>query len=103
MALTRTTEQSETLTVEMSAAQAFAAATNALAEVGKVKSSQEKFGRIVGSVRSGSMNMNRAELTIHVEPVDADHAKLTFHAIAQEGLIPQNTASKAITRILDAL
>jgi hypothetical protein len=103
MALTRTTEQSETLVVEMSAADAFDAATGALAKVGKVKASQEKFGRIVGRVRSGSMNMNSAELTVHVESVGPTQARLTFHAIAQEGLIPQNTAAKAITRVLDGM
>jgi hypothetical protein len=102
MALTRTTEQDETLVVQMSAADAFRAATVALDRVGKVKSAQV-FARIAGRVRGGTMNMNPAEITISVEPVDPGQSRVTFHAIAQEGLIPQGTASKAITRVLDGI
>ncbi|MHB1539323.1 MAG: hypothetical protein ACYCUM_13815 [Solirubrobacteraceae bacterium] len=47
--------------------------------------------------------MNPAELTIHVEAIGPTQAKLTFHAIAEEGLMPQSTAAKAITRVLDGM
>jgi exosome complex RNA-binding protein Rrp42 (RNase PH superfamily) len=103
MALTRTTEQHEELVVKMGVDEAFAASTAALAKVGKVQSSQKKFGRIVGKVRSGHMNMNRADITIRVEEIDGGGAKLIFDATAQEGLVSQNTAAKAITRVLDSI
>jgi hypothetical protein len=38
-----------------------------------------------------------------VERVDDSSSKLIFKASAQEGLIQQNSAAKAITRILDAM
>jgi hypothetical protein len=82
---------------------AFAAAAAALSRVGKVQSKQQHFGRIVGKVRSGHLNMKRADLTIRVESVDDSQTRLSFLVTAQEGAIPQNTAANAITRILESL
>lgn len=103
MALTRTTEQREDIVVPMSTREAFAAAKEALSRVGKVQSTQERFGRIVGKVRSGHLNMNRADVTIRVEAVTESESRLSFHVTAQEGAISQNTAARAITRILESL
>jgi hypothetical protein len=103
MALTRTTQQSEQLTLNMPQQEAFAALVTAIGSVGKVKSQQQAFGRIVGKVRSGHANMNKADLTVQVEPLDEVQTKVSFHATAQEGLVSQNTAAKAITRVLDGL
>lgn len=103
MALTRTTQQEEEVSVPMPFPVAFAQAVTAFQKIGKVQSIQEKYGRIVGSVGSGAFNMNRADVTIQVEQDGEGKARIKFKATAQEGLISQNTAAKAITRILDAM
>jgi len=103
MPLTRTTQQQEELSVPMPFAEAIQSVVDAFQRVGRVQSVQEKFGRVVGSVGSGVMNMNKADLTIRVEPDGESKSRLTFTATAQEGLMAQNTAAKAITRVLDAM
>lgn len=103
MALTRTTQQQEEVTVPLSAAEALKAVSKAFLRIGKVQSMQEKFGRIVGAIGSGTLNMNKADITIQVEPDGPARAKIKFAATAQEGLISQNTAAKAITRIIEAM
>ena len=103
MALTRTTQQEEEISVPMSGADALKAVVKALQRVGKVQSIQEKFGRVVGSIGSGVWNMNKADVTIQITPDGEARSKIHFMATAQEGLISQNTAAKAITRILDAI
>ena len=82
---------------------AFTEVVTAFQKVGKVQSIQEKCGRIVGSVGSGVFNMNKADVTVQVEAGGESKSQITFKATAQEGLISQNTAAKAITRILDAM
>lgn len=103
MALTRTTQQKEELSMPMPFAQAFAALLAAFKRVGRVQSTQDKFGRIVGSIGSGAFNMNKADVTIQVQPDGESQSKVVFTATAQEGLISQNTAAKAITRLLEAV
>ena len=103
MALTRTTAQGEELIVQQPLEEAFESVLAAYRQVGKVKSAQQSFGRIVGKVGSGTLNMNRAMVTVIVERIDESSSKLLFKASAQEGLMQQNTAAGAITRILDAM
>ena len=103
MALTRTTQQEEELSVQMPFAEALKSVVEAFQRIGKVQSVQEKFGRVVGSVGSGALNMNKADVTIQVEPDGETKSTIKFTATAQEGLISQNTAAKAITRILEAM
>ena len=103
MALTRTTQQQDELSVAMPFAEALKSVVEAFQRIGKVQSVQEKFGRVVGSVGSGMLNMNKADVTIQVEPDGETKSKIKFTATAQEGLISQNTAAKAITRILEAM
>ena len=103
MALTRTTYQKEEISIDMPCSDTFHTVLAALKGIGKVQSAQEKFGRIVGSVGSGTWNMNKADLTIQVHPSGENGSKVVITATAQEGLISQNTAAKAITRLLDAL
>jgi hypothetical protein len=86
----------------MSAVDAYQRAGMAFARVGKIKGQQDAFLRITGRVMSGAMNMNRADVTILVTPTAESTATLIFDATAQEGLIPQGTAAKAISRILEA-
>ena len=87
MALTRTTQQQEELPVPMPAADALRAFVVALRRVGRVSSVQEKFGRIVGSVRAGALNMNKADVTIQVQADGGAGSKVRLTATAQEGLI----------------
>jgi hypothetical protein len=102
MALTRTTQQQEEIKLSVPYLEAFRSVLSAFKKVGHVQSVQEKFGRIVGTIGSGGWNMNPANLTIQVQP-DGQYAKLVIVATAQEGLIPQNTAAGAISRLLDAI
>jgi hypothetical protein len=62
MALTRTMQQKEELSMLMPFAEAFPAVLAALKKAGRVQSVQEKFGRIVGSIGSSMFNMNKADL-----------------------------------------
>lgn len=103
MPLTRTTQQQEELSVPMRFADALETLVTAFQKVGKVQSIQEKFGRVVGSIGSGMLNMNKADVTVQVESEGDAKSRIKFTATAQEGLISQNTAAKAITRILDAM
>lgn len=103
MALTRTTQQQEELSVPMPFSDALKAVVTAFQKIGRVQSVQEKFGRVVGSIGSGMLNMNKADVTVQVESDGDTKSKIKFTATAQEGLISQNTAAKAVTRILDAM
>jgi ribosomal protein S20 len=47
--------------------------------------------------------MNRADVTVQVQPDRPDRSKIVFTATAQEGLISQDTAAKAISRLLEAV
>tara|TARA_B100000809_G_scaffold190455_1_gene189057 strand:- start:142 stop:453 length:312 start_codon:yes stop_codon:yes gene_type:complete len=103
MALTRTTQQEEEFAMPLPHGEAFASVLTAYNKIGKVQSSQEKFGRIVGKIGSGVWNMNSADVTVHVSPDGDSQSKVKFIATAQEGLISQNTGAKAISRLLDAI
>jgi hypothetical protein len=49
------------------------------------------------------LNKNNADVTVQVQPEGASQSKVIIIATAQEGLIPQNTAVKAISRLLEAI
>jgi hypothetical protein len=103
LALTRTTQQREELSMPMPFGDAFPAVLAGFKKVGRIQSVQEKFGRIVGSIGSGMFNMNKADVTVQVQPEGESQSKVVFTATAQEGLISQNTAAKAISRLLEAI
>ncbi len=103
MSLTRTVQQAEQLELQEDATQVFNAFYEALKAVGRVQSSQPPLGRIVGRVGSGAFNMNSADVTIRVAEGASGGSTVTILATAQEGLIQQNTAGLAISRILEAL
>lgn len=103
MSLTRTTDHSEEIDIPMGFADAFDSLVAAYEEAGRVQSVQQKFGRVVGTVGSGHLNMNRATVTVIVKPIDDSDSRLMFKSSAQEGLIQQNTAAKAVTRILEMM
>lgn len=103
MSLTRTTQQEEVLSVEMNFEEAFSTIKKAYGKVGKIQSFQEKFGRITGSIGSGILNMNKADVTINIIKKGEYTSEIKIMASTQEGLISQNTCGKAITRILDAI
>jgi len=81
----------------------FLAVLGAFKKVGRVQSVEHRSGRMVGSIGSGFLNMNNASITVEVQPIGKCESKVAITATAQEGLIPQNTAAKAISRMLEAL
>jgi hypothetical protein len=103
MALTRTVQQSEQIEIQGEISNVFNAIYVALASTGRVQSSQPALGRIVGRVGSGVFGMNSADITIRVAQLDSESCSVTILATAQEGLIQQNTAGLAISKILEAL
>ena len=103
MALTRTVQQAEDLEFDLPAINVYQAFYIALQNVGRVQSAQPALGRIVGRVGSGVLNMNSADITIKVTEESPESTKVKIQATAQEGLIQQNTAGLAISRILEAL
>ncbi len=103
MALTRTEFVDEEVTIYADAAKVYDAVVAALGRVGKIKSAEPHFRRVVARLFSRAGRMNAASVTAHVEPVAADQCKIMLNARAQEGLIPQHTAPKALSRLLAEL
>lgn len=103
MALTRTVQQVEELEFDVPALNAYQAFFVALQSVGTVQSAQPGLGRLTGCVGSGVWNMNRADVTIRVMDEGIESTRVKILVTAQEGLIQQNTAGHAISRILEAL
>ena len=103
MKLTRTTETVGEVTVPLSLAHAYQLALRAFNNVGSVESASEKSGTIKGVVGSGMGNMNPAQLVVEVAPHGDSQSRIVFHAAAEEGLIFQNTAEKAIARVQAAM
>lgn len=95
-------EQRQEYEVLMGQGASFRSALAAFRKVGKVRQADESLGRISGTVGSGIWNMNPSDVTVSVEPVTAERTRIRFVAVAQEGLVFQDTANKAISRILDA-
>src|SRR2546427_431938 len=90
----RTTQQTEEIAPDLGYEEALQKAISAFQRVGKVKSIQEQFGRIVGSVGSRVLNMNTADVTVRVEKTGGARSKIVLTATAQEGVILQNTAAR---------
>ena len=103
MALTRKTRHKEELSMPMASDEAFASIVAAFTRIGHIQSIQEQSGHIAGSVGSGMLNMNNADVTVQVQPDGESRSKVIITATAQEGLIPQNTAAKAISRLQEAV
>jgi hypothetical protein len=103
VALTRTEESVEALTIYADADAVYPEVVRALGAVRRVKTSDPKFRRVVGRIRSGTGNMNSATVTCSVEILGAQQSRLNIGATAQEGLIKQHTAPRAISRLLDHL
>ena len=103
MALTRTVQSTERVGVAIPPPAAFDAVCQALSQVGRVKQADRHFGRVVGRIFAGGMNMNRADVTVLIESNAGTGSSLTVTATVQEGLISQNTGPGAISRLLGAL
>jgi len=84
----------------MPAPEARRAVRDAGAKVGRLRSVAGEDGPIILRVGSGHFNLNRATVTVGVEASDSLRARVTLSAAAHEGLIFQDTAAKAIRRIL---
>lgn len=105
MALTRTTMDEESVEVALTPAEAYRRVLATIEAWGKVRSSQEQFGRITGKMRGTKIVLGPAatEVTVKVSGVDDRRTRVEIYATAQEGLVSQGYGAKAITRILDAL
>jgi hypothetical protein len=103
MALTRTEVSQETLVVFRDADDVYHDIRSAFAEVGKIKTEDSAFRRVVGRIFSGTGRMNPATVTVTVRPVSATESHIDIQASAQEGLVKQHTAPRAISRLLESL
>ena len=76
-------------------------AWDVLAHLGRAvdRSPEEDGVRVRGVVGAGALNMNPAVVDIAVAP----GGRVTIHAAAKEGLIPQRTARGAVRRVIDSL
>jgi hypothetical protein len=102
MALTRTEFIEESLSVPTDADATYEALRDAFAAVGKLKTEDPSFRRLVGRIYSGTAGMNAATVTVSVSANAAGGADLHVNANAQEGLIKQHTAPRAVSKLLDA-
>jgi len=103
VALTRSTSQIEEVSLALPAAAAYEIVLAAFGEVGKVQASELVFRRVSGRIFSGTGRMNPANVTVSVEAEGATDSKLRIASTAQEGLIPQNTAARAVSRLLASI
>ncbi len=87
----------------MTQADAFEKVVAAYGVIGKIKSQQNAFFRIEGKIGSGFGNMNLASVTVQVKRISDTSCTLVLDAIAKEGVINQNTAPKAVSRLLEAI
>lgn len=69
----------------------------------KLKTDDAHFRRVVGKIYSGAGKMNAATVTASVEALGKMESRIRINASAQEGLIKQHTAPRAISRLLDTL
>ena len=101
----RTTEQTETRTVPHPLDRARAALEQALETLGALDLEAKAEGdshTVTGVVGSGFFNMNPVCLTVLLEPIDENQTRARVRGTAKEGLIPQNSAAKAIARLFAA-
>jgi hypothetical protein len=103
MSLIRGTEIHEEFELNMTQADAFEKVVAAYGVIGKIKSQQNAFFRIEGKIGSGFGNMNLASVTVQVKRISDTSCTLVLDAIAKEGVINQNTAPKAVSRLLEAI
>jgi hypothetical protein len=103
VALTRTESSSETLVVYSAPEETWQAVRSAFEAVGKIKTVDESFRRVVGRIFSGGGRMNPATVTATVQPEPDERCRIDIQATAQEALIKQHTAPRAISRLLEEL
>ena len=81
---------------------AYEAIRAAFEAVGRIKTEEPSFRRVVGKIYSGGAGMNAATVTVSVSGDAVGGSELRINANAEEGLIKQHTAPRAISRLLDA-
>jgi Short C-terminal domain len=102
VALTRTESIDETLSASSDPDATYGALRDAFAAVGKMKTEDPSFRRLVGRIYSGAAGMNSATVTVSVSANPQGGSDLHVNASAQEGLIKQHTAPRAVSRLLEA-
>ena len=88
--LTRTESSQENLVVYSAPDATYRAVRSAFEVVGKVKTANDRFRRVVGRIFSGTGRMNPATVTASVQPLGDAECRVEIHANAQEGLIKQH-------------
>jgi hypothetical protein len=99
----RTEDIDETLTVYVGAEAAFVSVVAAFRQVGSVKSEDARFRRVVGKIKSGAAGMNAATVTVSVDMIGPLESRIKINASAQEGMVKQHTAPRAVARLLAAV
>ncbi len=77
--------------------------SSSFSKIGDIAASTQNLGIIEGSIGRGWLNLNPASVNILIEPGLGNTSKICITASAIEGLISQNTASKAIDRLESTL
>jgi hypothetical protein len=102
VALARTVIREEEILASLPRTDAFDRIQEGLRATGKVQTSDASRSRLTGWIRSGSLKMNKASLSVTVQQVDAKRSRVLFSVSAQEGLVDQNTCGRALSRLLSA-
>lgn len=102
MKLTRTTTYSDQTTLELPPQDAIEQVVAILGKHGAYLDRPDA-SVVRAVVGSGALNMNPAEVEIRVEPIGETRSRVHVEATAEEGLIKQRTAEKAVTRIIAGL
>jgi hypothetical protein len=96
----------EKLKVAMPPEKALKRGFSVLAKMGAMeeeKGAQAPYPFLKAVVRSGFMSMNPAVVFFEILDGDASGCEVTVTAAAKEGLIKQQTAQKAVRRVVDEL
>lgn len=102
MKLTRTTTYNDETTLELPPQDAIEQVVAILEKHGAYLDRPDA-SAVHAVVGSGALNMNSAEVDVRVEPVGENRSRVIVNASAEEGLIKQRTAEKAVTRIIAEL
>ncbi len=97
---------SQELTISADAETTLVSTMKVLSDMGKIKPSEELHTKnpcLVATVGSGFLNMNPCLLVLEIVSSTNSQTILIVNGAAKEGLIKQNTAQKAVSRVVKAL
>lgn len=101
-----TETHSETIDLQLPAAQALTVAHGVLQGIGRItigETEPSTLPQLTAVVGSGALNMNPTIVAITIAPTSETASAASISAAAKEGLIKQHSAKKAVARVQELL